>query len=229
MARRLMLQYAKKHRPRRILELGAGTGLVGLALGVWMRTQGCPAEIFLTDYHAVVLENLHYNVTRNGLDSDDVGAHVATLDWQHVYEAYTGELASMTTAQTLPAANQERSAAYPPLTDDHPFDVILAADCIYDPAHPAWIHAVACKYLAPKKPGNAEPELHILVPVRSTHLQELDAVYNAFTHPSSPFHVVCEEQIRGTDDFGPITMHRSAFHEQQGHTVEYKYLVIQRS
>lgn len=60
----------------RVLELGAGTGLVGLALADLARKLGGNArvEVFLTDFHIDVLSNLKRNVCANGWTLTDVGA-----------------------------------------------------------------------------------------------------------------------------------------------------------
>ena len=63
--------------PLRILELGAGTGLLSLAAA-----KLCPqAKVVATDYHPSVLANLRANVTTNF--SADAPVAVHALDWQH--------------------------------------------------------------------------------------------------------------------------------------------------
>ena len=85
--------------PSSVLELGAGLGLVGLALA---RRPGF--RVTLTDGDARVCANLRYNAALNDLDEDVVK--------QFRWEEDFGELWA--------AAG--------------PFDVVLAADCVYDPA-----------------------------------------------------------------------------------------------
>ena len=80
--------------PSRVLELGAGLGLVGLALA---RQQGF--QVMLSDGDARVCANLRYNAALNDLDEDVV----RQFRWEDgLWE--------------------------------EPFDVVLAADCLYDPA-----------------------------------------------------------------------------------------------
>lgn len=86
---------------RNILELGAGTGLVGLATSLWCRLRGHDVQVYLTDYHPQVLENLAYNVALNHLDYSASGVHVRTLDWQRIHEAETSDESAVVTAQTL--------------------------------------------------------------------------------------------------------------------------------
>jgi len=80
-------------KPSRVLELGAGLGLVGLALA---RRPGF--RVTLTDGDARVCANLRYNAALNDLDEDVV----RQFRWEDgLWE--------------------------------EPFDVVLAADCLYDP------------------------------------------------------------------------------------------------
>ena len=62
----------------RILELGAGCGLLGLTLA-----RNLPgAEVWLTEMeYGGALEHLQYNVARNNLAQHPLSARVASLDW----------------------------------------------------------------------------------------------------------------------------------------------------
>jgi predicted nicotinamide N-methyase len=96
----------------RVLELGAGTGLLSItAARVLARVQSrTPPLIVATDFHPDVLANLQRNVDTN---DDARGVLVRELDWSK------------------------------PNLDDAPldqaFDVILAADVVYEPPHASWI------------------------------------------------------------------------------------------
>lgn len=61
---------------RRVVELGAGCGLVGLAIASFCQFE----SVVLTDGDANVLRNLDYNVELNGFLDDD-GVSVQLLDW----------------------------------------------------------------------------------------------------------------------------------------------------
>ncbi|KAI0066560.1 S-adenosyl-L-methionine-dependent methyltransferase, partial [Artomyces pyxidatus] len=87
----------------RIIELGAGTGLLSIAAAKLFPA----SEVIATDYHPDVLANLERNVTGNGVD-----VAVRALDWEH-----------------------------PEFPEGGAFDVVLAADVVYHPAHAAWIRA----------------------------------------------------------------------------------------
>lgn len=73
----LTLRLLRGTPPRtRVLELGAGTGLVGLAIA------GQAASVVLTDYHPDVLKNLEYNAAQSPHASR---LSVARLDWRDIY------------------------------------------------------------------------------------------------------------------------------------------------
>lgn len=98
----------KNNTPLRALELGAGTGLVGISFAaLW----GSAASVHLTDLDPIV-PNLAYNVTLNEELLAKTGGSVSTgvLDWS----LETGSLSE----------------------DECRYDVILAADPLYSPEHP---------------------------------------------------------------------------------------------
>lgn len=105
----------------RTLELGAGTGLVGIAWAEKWRSsiyKDISSEIYLTDLPEIV-DNLKKNVTINELDSF-VKADV--LDWI--------DPTSFTSSYS-----------------DEKFDFILVADPIYSPQHPDWVVNMISKFL----------------------------------------------------------------------------------
>ena len=105
----------------RVLELGAGTGLLSItAAQILARAQtDKPPIIVATDFHPGVLANLQRNVdTNNGAS----GVVVRELDWSR--------------------PNLEDA----PL--DQAFNVILAADVVYEPLHASWIASCASALLA---------------------------------------------------------------------------------
>ncbi|KAJ5259261.1 hypothetical protein N7478_012242 [Penicillium angulare] len=95
----------------RALELGSGTGLVGLAFAA---LRGKSATIHLTDLPEIV-PNLAHNAALNIELMNRTEATVTTgvLDWSEVPE--------------------------PQPTAEERFDVILAADPLYSPKHPGWL------------------------------------------------------------------------------------------
>ncbi|RMJ08440.1 hypothetical protein CDV36_011948 [Fusarium kuroshium] len=93
----------------RIIELGAGTGLVSLALGKLLPSLSVgDSKIIATDYHPAVLDNLQSNIALNYPKDDPSSISAFPLDW-----------------------------ASP--SQEHPFDIpatmLLATDVVYAPEH----------------------------------------------------------------------------------------------
>lgn len=225
LARRLMQQYAHASSvPAKTLELGAGTGLVGLAWAQWLSTRTPPpnVNVTLTDHHATVLANLQFNAQATSIP----WVHVRHLDWQAVYNAHHGPLQYHTTAQTVPDDNEQRTRIYGNVPSDVRYDMIIAADCIYDPWHARWIASVAEQHLARPTPGTVQPQLHLLMPIRSTHTAELQSVYDVFSAPH-PLRIVLEQSLDGTDNFGPADRIRATTTTRTGTLVAYRHMIIE--
>lgn len=101
----------RDNKTLRALELGAGTGLVGLSFAALC---GPSAKIYLTDLPPIV-SNLAHNVALNAELLDKCSASVTTgvLDWSVDPDPL-------------------------PLPEDR-YDIILAADPLYSPKHPKWL------------------------------------------------------------------------------------------
>jgi lysine methyltransferase len=95
---------------QRVLELGAGTGLVGLSFAALRPS----ASVHLTDLPEIV-PNLAYNVTLNAELLSNAQATVTTgvLDWS-------------VPSDPLPVKNEK-------------YDIILSADPLYSSEHPKWL------------------------------------------------------------------------------------------
>ncbi|KAK7209471.1 hypothetical protein V2G26_016649 [Clonostachys chloroleuca] len=66
----------------RIIELGAGTGLVGLVMAKLLPHLGISdPTVIATDYHPAVLENLRSNIKTNFPRLDETRIEAALLDW----------------------------------------------------------------------------------------------------------------------------------------------------
>lgn len=101
----------KNDRTLRALELGSGTGLVGMSFAA---LHGKSASIHLTDLPTIV-PNLAHNVALNVELLTKTAATVTTgvLDWS--------------TTPDYPAPQAEQ------------YDLIFAADALYSPKHPKWL------------------------------------------------------------------------------------------
>ncbi|GBG29559.1 Hypothetical Protein FCC1311_057802 [Hondaea fermentalgiana] len=72
---------------KRVLELGAGLGLCGLAAG---RSDFGAAAVVLTDFHPRIVSNLAYNIAVNDLETPRCSAQV--LDWEDLDAAFEDEV-----------------------------------------------------------------------------------------------------------------------------------------
>ncbi|RMZ75487.1 hypothetical protein DV738_g5453, partial [Chaetothyriales sp. CBS 135597] len=142
-----------------IIELGAGTGLVGLSASVIWK-----ANVLLTDLPGIV-PGLALNIAANKdeLVSAGTKAYCATLDWRRPAELVVD-----------PAQNQVFFTAPSPraVPLDHSttkVPVILVADCIYDPDHPEMLIDVI---LARLLPGD-KSWLVIAYPLRVAYLDAI--------------------------------------------------------
>ncbi|CAH0016907.1 unnamed protein product [Clonostachys rhizophaga] len=107
----------------RIIELGAGTGLVGLVMAKLLPHLGISdPTVIATDYHPAVLENLRSNIKTNFPRLGEARIEAALLDWA--------------------SPNLEH-----PL--DAPADMLIATDVVYAPEHAAWLRDCSTEILGP--------------------------------------------------------------------------------
>lgn len=119
---RFDLTVEKLGRQPRIVELGAGTGLVGITLAKLLPRLGVSgATVVATDYHPAVLENLRNNILANFTERDSIPVETCLLDWS-----------SPCFDPPLPVAA----------------DMLIATDVVYAPEHAAWLRDCAAKLLA---------------------------------------------------------------------------------
>lgn len=116
----------------RVIELGAGTGLVGITMAKLLPRLGMPdAQVIATDYHPTVLANLADNITANfptvkeesSSFPPSVVPQPCLLDW------------------AAPCLD-------PPL--DKVADMLVATDVVYAPEHAVWLRDCAAQLLARK-------------------------------------------------------------------------------
>ncbi|KAG0141186.1 hypothetical protein CROQUDRAFT_136290 [Cronartium quercuum f. sp. fusiforme G11] len=180
-------------RPLKVLELGSGTGLVGITAAVVLARllQFIPIdsvfdiELLLTDYHSKVLGNLRHNLELNAKNyslpdycQSTLSVRVEELDWR------------MLEGSSLARTGYQNS-----------FDVILGSDLVYEPQHAIWVSNAVRYFLKPEpepapspstltpeasrsiSPGSTpllEPSFHLLLPLRPTFARETQAVHLAF-------------------------------------------------
>ena len=114
------------------LELGAGTGLVGLAAAsIWK------ARVTMTDLLPIV-SGLSANITLNRDLIAQSGGSVSagSLDWSKPFQI-----------DALPDTTMERHPRVQPESSKP--NIILAADTIYDEEHPQLLSNTVCKWLRP--------------------------------------------------------------------------------
>lgn len=108
----------------RIIDLGAGTGIVSLVLGYLLPQIGVTnSTVIATDYHPAVLDNLRANIAANFSSPVSEGIEAALLDWS---------VPSREAPLHLPA------------------DVLFATDVVYAPEHAVWLRDCATGFLAPE-------------------------------------------------------------------------------
>ncbi|EFX06104.1 glucose-inducible sam-dependent methyltransferase [Grosmannia clavigera kw1407] len=135
-----------------VLELGAGTGLLGLAAAALWR-----ADVVLTDLAAIV-PNLAANVARNTAVVERHGgrARAAVLQWGGRRAADCPEEADP--LLLLGTAHRKQ-----------PFSLVLAADALYDDGHAELLASAIDEQLASSLAGRAL----VMVPLRDGHTETI--------------------------------------------------------
>ncbi|KAF2751206.1 hypothetical protein M011DRAFT_104997 [Sporormia fimetaria CBS 119925] len=160
-----------------VLELGSGTGLVGLAMAA------LGADVVLTD-----LPSIYTNLARNARDNSDVirqgkgSARCGVLDWTEP-----------SICRLLPEGSDVNDEGCPLNTK---FPVILAADSLYSPEHPRWLVHTVSEWLSP------DPEAKVIVefPLRDAYLPEVKDFRERMA--GIGLQIVKEGEERGYDDWG---------------------------
>ncbi|GAA5968613.1 hypothetical protein JCM11641_007695 [Rhodosporidiobolus odoratus] len=164
----------------RVLELGSGTGLVGLsAAAVLSRLNAfspghAGASVTLTDggpEPAEVRDNLQANALTNEAALSGVQVLVEHLDWRDF----------------LPASSGGKGRT---VKGEDKYDVILAADVAYEPGMAEALHAAVSALLRlptqSSSSSTAAPAVfHLVIPLRRTHTAETAAVKRLFPSPQS--------------------------------------------
>ncbi|GAA5863135.1 hypothetical protein JCM8547_002808 [Rhodosporidiobolus lusitaniae] len=216
-------------RRLRVLELGSGTGLVGLAVAAAFSrlVSSRPSQVedplvTLSDggSEPAVLDNLAVNVSANSSTLDNVEVQIRLLDWRDY----------------LPSPEKGKGKE---VDEEDKYDVILAADVAYEPGMAEALHAAVAALLRfpssppldepsvlsssnlPRETSYHPPAFHLIIPLRRTHTLETAAVSRLFPppHPPAPldpsllhrdpasnrtFRLVSRslEEVTGPDGFG---------------------------
>jgi D-xylulose reductase len=159
-----------------VLELGSGTGLVGLAMA------GLGADVVLTD-----LPSIHSNLARNS-DSNSVvvalgggSTRTGVLDWTNPTRCeLISNIASGTQNEVITTK----------------FSLILAADSLYSPEHPHMLVDTVAAWLSEDKDARVIVEF----PYRDAYLPEIKTFRERMTKLG--LRIVGEGEEKGFDDWG---------------------------
>ena len=166
----------------RVLELGAGTGLVSLTIArVLEMTRTCGygddnsrrrAEIVASDFYPPVLENLRLNIQLNFASTERVHVHDSDSA-----AAPSGHDLSIS-AHFLNWEEEATTAADPARALESPFDVpfdeVFGADIVYELEHAAWINACLRRFL------DFTGRFHLVIPLREGFARESATIERVF-------------------------------------------------
>lgn len=174
--------------PLRILELGAGTGLLSLVIGSLLVQSDVSAQIVATDYHPDVLSNLEDNIEANPNSMYSAGGRtveivVAALDWELLHN--TKDVGELRLGSCF----------------DDKFDMIIAADVVYRADHANWLASVVRQFLRRPRAEAHMPSFHLIAPSRPTHESTHTSIHEAFS-PVTPtdYSVVCDHSRGGCEE-----------------------------
>lgn len=172
----------------RALELGAGTGLLSLVWKGMSERLGAPSEVFATDYHEAVLDNLKRNVEANSAaitpaaspsgsranspyinpaDSSTNVSSLASSSSSLPVQAHKLDWSAVHSTRAFAAASsrgQPVAVSMPP-PFDRPFHTLLAADVVYGPEHAEWLKSCVEQFLV--KPDSPEAQDSTVAPEAS--------------------------------------------------------------
>lgn len=166
-----------------VLELGAGTGLVGLAMA------GLGADVVLTDLPSIC-PNLARNVQNNHGLVTSLGGSVRTaiLDW-------------MDPASYCPYPDEETPAKQAMPTQ---FPLILAADSLYSPDHPRMLVDTINVWLS----EDMDARVIVEFPYRDAYLPQIEDFRQRMS--TIGLCIAAEGEEQGLDDWGHSEAHQSS-------------------
>ncbi|KAJ1942357.1 hypothetical protein FBU59_003223 [Linderina macrospora] len=171
MARRISRHDIPVRQFSACLELGSGTGLAGMAIARELQRTG--GTVTMTDYLASLLDVLTASSRDNGVD--DGTAKVRLLDWFEVAGRSVGAGVAVPKANYSDVTAQREATAGARQLDvaslQHGFDLVVAADVLYELEHAKVIPILADYFLATS--GTAAPRFVVTTPLRATHTKEV--------------------------------------------------------
>ena len=140
-------------KSEKVLELGAGLGLVGLVCASLFDEQHKKGRVCLSDFSFDLVRNLKRNARRNRVGGMKMGCevNVRKIDWFD----YTQQRQSRAVVVAAAAAAVDEDDE-----DDDAYDLLVGSALVYSPSHAAL--ADALKYLLGKKRGSKALVLQIL-------------------------------------------------------------------
>ncbi|KAI1749659.1 putative methyltransferase-domain-containing protein [Xylaria castorea] len=155
-----------------VLELGSGTGLLGIATAAMWQV-----EVVLSDLPAI-MPNLDYNIEQN----------------QPIVERLGGKVSSGTLTWGGSKSGNDARFAH-----TNQFNMVLAADGIYDDDHPELLSSAIHENLL----DNTESRAIVMVPLRDQITRRLIAKFRfSMNANTSPLIILEEHVLTGQDDWG---------------------------
>lgn len=170
----------------RVLELGSGTGLVGMAMA------GLGADVVLTD-----MKSIYANLVRNAeantpiIQQNGGNTHTGVLDWTDP------SVCTLFPRGTLTADGEGKKL-------EDKFPLILAADSLYSPDHPQMLVDTIAAWLS----DSADARVVVEFPYRDAYLPEI-AKFRTFM-AAEGLHIIDEGEEKGYDDWGDASNREDA-------------------
>jgi hypothetical protein len=197
--------------PRKILELGAGTGLLSLLIwriidsqveqvtSILENTQMVnPYSIVASDFHPAVLANLESNIELNPLPTSTLSPII-----EHIRPTISTQPLDWTT--------------YPTMDESDGYDIIFGADIVYEKEHAELVYNVVKKLLRkPQQKQGDDVKSHqdglfnqggtfwLIYPMRPTHDVETKCIERIFGNEISS---TLQDASSTTDSINPILEH----------------------
>jgi predicted nicotinamide N-methyase len=159
----------------KVLELGCGTGLVGIMVEKWFRTHRLSLKLTMTDYLDSLIDNCRFNVNMNASGGrQDVfeGLQLPIYSERFLTEENT-QIAKNDVVDVKLLDWRECQKDGKPSLPENSFDYIVAADCIFDESHSLLVPKVIDRYLS-RTPSDPKSGMAIvLVPHRPHYKNEV--------------------------------------------------------